>query len=194
MAAVTTYDSIVQRILALPRPVRIVAIDGPGGSGKSTFARRLADAAGGAQVVPTDDFASWDNPVNWWPRLLEQVLEPLARGEAGRYQRFDWPTNRLAEWIAVEPAPIVVVEGVSSARLEWQHHLSFVVWVDTERETRLRRGLERDGEDQRAQWETWMAAEDDHFAAHRTRERADVIVDGDPAVSHEPVSDVVVLR
>jgi hypothetical protein len=48
---------------------RVVAIDGHGGAGKSTLAKRLAKELGGAQIVETDDFASWDNPLNWWPRL-----------------------------------------------------------------------------------------------------------------------------
>ncbi len=175
-----TYASLVEQIMTVARPVRLVAIDGPGGAGKSTFARRLAVAAGGAPVVHTDDFASWDEPIDWWPRLLEQVVQPLVTGSAARYQRFDWASNRLAEWITIDTSPIVVIEGVSAGRLEWRDHLALVVWIDTDRETRLRRGLERDGDDQRQQWETWMAAEDEHFAVHRTRQRADVVVDGAP--------------
>jgi len=57
---------------------RIVAIDGPGGAGKSTLAARVAGALD-AQVVRTDDFASWDEPFEWWPRLIKQVLAPLVR-------------------------------------------------------------------------------------------------------------------
>jgi uridine kinase len=41
---------------------RLIAIDGPGGAGKSTLAERLAKQLSGAQIVRTDDFASWDNP------------------------------------------------------------------------------------------------------------------------------------
>src|SRR5215212_9991964 len=57
---------------------RIVAVDGPGGAGKSTLAAALA-AELDAPVVHTDDFASWDNPLDWWPRAIHQVLEPLTR-------------------------------------------------------------------------------------------------------------------
>ena len=73
-----SLDEIVAAIMAKPGPLRLVAVDGPGGAGKSTFARELAAAAGGAPVVHTDDFAAADNPIDWWPRLLEQVIEPLA--------------------------------------------------------------------------------------------------------------------
>jgi hypothetical protein len=46
--------------MAKPGPIRLVAVDGPGGAGKSTFARALSEAAGGAPVIHTDDFAADD--------------------------------------------------------------------------------------------------------------------------------------
>jgi uridine kinase len=66
---------------------RIVAIDGLGGSGKSTLAEHLSIALGGAEIIHTDDFASWENPIDWWPQLIEKVLEPVARNEMVRFQR-----------------------------------------------------------------------------------------------------------
>src|SRR4051794_38929102 len=71
-------------------PVKIVAIDGHGGSGKSTLAALLADELG-AEVVKTDDFASWEQPVEWWPTLLARVLEPIAAGAMTlSYPRTKW--------------------------------------------------------------------------------------------------------
>ena len=169
--------AIVASIMERPGPVRIVAIDGPGGAGKTTLAQQLSDAAGGAPVVHTDDFATRDG-ATWWPRFLEQVIEPLINGAPAQYQRYDWVTGEPAEWHTVEQAPIVIIEGVSSARGEWASHLSFVVWVETPRNERLRRGLERDGIDARSDWDAWMAEEDVHFANDPTRERADLVVDG----------------
>ena len=43
---------------------------------------------------------------------------------------------------------------------------------------RLARGLARDGEALRDEWLRWAEREQAHFAADRTRERADVLVDG----------------
>lgn len=171
-------DDLVGSIMANPGPVRLVAVDGPGGSGKSTFARQLSEAAGRAPVIHTDDFATWDNPIDWWPRLLDQVVEPLARGDAAHYQRFDWPSGTLAEWHTVEPAPIVIIEGVSAGRSEWAAHLSFVVWLETPREERLRRAVERDGLGALDDWEFWMGEEDAHYERDPTRERADIVIDG----------------
>jgi uridine kinase len=179
--AAETAALVVQRLrgLAPPPPMhcRLVAIDGPGGAGKSTLAARVA-AELDAQVVCTDDFASWDNPLDWWPRLIEQVLEPLRNNQPGRYQRYDWDTRQLADWHDVLVAPFLVLEGVSSSRAAFAAYLVFRVWIETPRQERLRRGLERDGEDARDLWREWMAREDAYIAAERPRERADLVVSG----------------
>ena len=180
--------------MARPGPVRLVSVDGPGGAGKSAFATRLARYAESAPVVPTDDFASWEEPIDWWPRMLSQVIEPLASGRPGRYQRYDWVERRLTEWVTIEPAPIVVVEGVSSGRLAWSRYLAFTTWVETTRETRLRRGIERDGALRHVQWQTWMAAEDAHYAIDHASERADLVVDGEPAIPHDPNECFLAIR
>src|SRR5919198_4305966 len=96
-------------------PVRLVAIDGPGGAGKSTFAVRLARALGGVPVVPTDDFASWDNPLDWWARLEAQVLEPLAGGRPVRWRAYDWSRRQFGDWRELPSSDVVLLEGVSSA-------------------------------------------------------------------------------
>jgi uridine kinase len=171
-------DAVVRQIMLRPGPVRLVAVDGPGGSGKSTVAHRLSTAAGGAPIVPTDDFASWDNPIDWWPRLLDQVITPLANGDPGRYQRYDWPSDSLAEWRTVPRSPIVILEGVTAGRQEWRDQLSFLIWIETPRQIRLKRGLERDGSSALANWESWMAEEDNHYRRDRTSERADVVILG----------------
>lgn len=164
-------------------PVRLVAIDGPGGAGKSVFAARLARAVADRQevtVLHTDDFASWQTPVDWWPRLEQQVLACLRHGRRGCFQRYDWTTGQRAEWVAVPLTPVVLLEGVSSARAAVTAELSYTVWIETPRVARLQRGLARDGEHACGQWQEWMAAEDHHFHTDATRRRADLLVDGNP--------------
>jgi uridine kinase len=156
----------------------IVAIDGLGGAGKSTLARKLASQLYEAPVIHTDDFASWDNPLNWWPRLLEQVLEPLGRNEPGRYQRYDWDRHVLAEWYDVPVTRFLVLEGVSSSRSAFKPFLAFSIWVETPRGERLRRGLARDGEHAREQWARWMAEEDAYVQDEQPAQKADVVVPG----------------
>jgi len=172
--------------------VRLVAIDGPGGAGKSAFAQRLAHHLGTAPVIHTDDFASWDNPVEWWGRLEDEVLGPIERGDwPVRFRTYDWEARRLGEWRRIQVSDAILLEGVSSSREAVASRLTLAVWIEAPLDRRLARGLERDGEAMRAQWEQWMTEEDAHFAADRARDRADVIVDGAPSLPHDPEEEFV---
>ena len=165
---------------ATPRlgPVRLVCVDGPAGSGKSTLARRLGEVLD-ATVLQVDDLlAGWSDLDGVWDRLADQVLTPLAAGRAGRYRRYDWVAGAFAEWHDVPVPGVLVLEGCGSARRAADDVAVLRVWVEAPREERLARGLARDGDDARDHWLAWMADEDRHFARERTRERADVRVDG----------------
>jgi hypothetical protein len=96
---VVRYEDLAARILAAdPRAgtTRVLAVDGPAGSGKSTFAARLALAVG-APVVHTDDLCpGWNGLEEVAPLLLERVLRPLASGQSLRYRRYDWESGMYA--------------------------------------------------------------------------------------------------
>ncbi len=51
------------------------------------------------------------------------------------------------------------------------------VFVEADRALRMSRGIARDGEDYRPHWERWAEQESRLYAADRTRERADLVVD-----------------
>lgn len=174
-------DVVAARVQAAsPRlgAVRLVCVDGPAGSGKSTLARRLGDVLD-ATVLQVDDLlAGWSDLEGVWDRVAAQVLEPLAAGRPGRYRRYDWVVGAFAEWHDVPVPDVLVLEGCGSARSAVDDAAVLRVWVEAPRDERLARGIARDGEDQRDHWLAWMADEDRHFARERTRERADVRVDG----------------
>ncbi|HJQ73550.1 MAG TPA: hypothetical protein VJ814_01595 [Gaiellaceae bacterium] len=158
---------------------KVVAVDGPGGAGKSALADRLGTAFGGAQVVHTDDFASWANPSDWWPTLLRDLLEPIARGEPAHFLRTHWEGPPQPAIVVVEPREFVILEGVTASREAFRPYLTFTIWVERPRELRLARGLERDGEEMRPHWELWMAGEDRYVERERPHEKADLVLPGD---------------
>ncbi|OAT66228.1 aminodeoxychorismate synthase [Mycobacteroides immunogenum] len=179
--------------------VRVVAIDGRGAAGKSTFAGRLHTALTGsvssALVLHTDDFASWDTFFGWWPRLEEQVLAPWARGKDARYRRYNWETREFGPWEHQPPPAVLLLEGVGAGRATGADLLSMLIWVQTEQPTRRRRAEARDGEELREFWQLWVDAEEAHFRLDPTAGRADIVVDGDPAVvPRDPERDFMIAR
>jgi hypothetical protein len=158
----------------------LIAVDGPSGSGKSRLAARLAVDLG-ATVVSTDDFATWDDPVSWWPRLVDGVLTPIADGRAGRYQKTEWTDGRPhpGPYVRTAVPPVLVLEGVSAGRRSVANLLSALIWCDVpDAATRLARAVARDGEQARKHLVAWQYFESGWFAVDGTRARADHVVAG----------------
>ncbi|MFC5290759.1 uridine kinase [Actinokineospora guangxiensis] len=173
--------AVTRDVLAAPPrlgAVRLVAVDGPSGSGKSTLAAALVEAfaAAGASValVSTDDFATWDDPFAWWPRLREGVLAPLARGRPGGYRRTEWTGGEPhpGSWVTIATPEVLIVEGVSAGRRSVCHLLSASLWVECPAGERLERAVARDGESSRPALVTWQNVETGWYAVDRTAERS----------------------
>jgi uridine kinase len=125
-----TFAALARSLAVLPRQRKtlLIGVDGPGGAGKSTFAQGLAAAflalGGRAEAVQLDDFyrPATERPQGPlesrppagdfdWERLWGQVLQPLDVDQAAYYQRYDWPSDTLAEWHTLPPGGLVIVEG-----------------------------------------------------------------------------------
>jgi uridine kinase len=159
---------------------RLVCIDGPAGSGKTTLAGRIAAALGeDAVVVHLEDlYAGW-TLVGAVARLQAGVLRPIAQGRRGSVRPFDWAAARFApDPVPVPPRAVLVVEGCGSCSRALDACTTLRVWVEAPAELRTARGLARDGVHLAPQWRRWQIMEADHFAADGTRARADVRVDG----------------
>ena len=179
---IVLLGDVIRAFAAQPSDqMAIIGIDGPSGSGKSSLATRLVDTTG-ANLVEIDDFVSWADFSGWWPRFEAQVLEPLLRGEDARYQVRDWKNDpsgsSLNGWKTTRWSPLVIVDGVTSTRQAVSDLLAYRIWVEAPEDVRLTRGVERDGEQARHLWLAWMQEEQRFFARDRTRERADLLVDG----------------
>ena len=204
---VEAFADLADRVRSRPPrlgPVRLVAVDGPSGAGKTRFAARLAaalevaevsrpgvaGASGRVPIVHTDDLLDgWDDQFSFWARLEEQVLAPLRAGRPARYQRYLWHRRCFGGApVTVSPAGVVIVEGVSAARAVVRPELTLSVFVSAPADLRWRRAMERHVESPgaaaadrvalRAYLERWRAAEDRHFTEDSTAGAVDVLVDG----------------
>ena len=140
----------------------IIGIAGGSGSGKSTVARRVADALGKASVVFLDMDAyyrnhthltleerrrvNWDHPDAFDIDLLVEQLQMLASGRPIRKPIYDFVSHtRRDEAEMVTPADVIVVDGIllfSEARV--RDLCDVKVFVDADADIRVLRRIRRD--------------------------------------------------
>ncbi|MFH8405469.1 uridine kinase [Streptomyces sp. NPDC018019] len=177
----TALTGLAGRLRALAPscgPVRLIAVDGHAGSGKSTFARCLAAALGDAPVVHVDDIATHRELFAWTDRFRDEVLDPLSRGETARYRVYDWERREFTARRELAPAHAVVVEGVGAGRRALRPYLACLLWMDLTAAQSWERGRLRDGPALDGFWDDWISAERAHFAADPTRPHAALLVRG----------------
>lgn len=178
------------------RPV-VVAIDGHSGVGKSTLARGVKNVRDDAVIIEGDDFYAGGTKTEWvsmsraqrashcmdWLRQ-RPVLEALRRGEAAEYLPFDWEafdgTLSLSP-VVVEPASLIILEGVYSARPELADLVDLRVLLDVSEAVRVEQLAGREGDLHREDWEQlWASAEAHYFGDVMPLEAFDLVLHSSP--------------
>jgi uridine kinase len=144
----------------LDRPL-FIGLAGGSGSGKTTIAEEVVDRLEGRVALLNHDAyyrnmveltfeertrVNYDHPSSLETELMVEHLESLRSGVAIERPVYDFSNHlRSAETVRIEPARVVVVEGIlvlSDLRL--RSELDLKIFVDTDPDLRLARRLQRD--------------------------------------------------
>jgi uridine kinase len=197
MTSPPNVDDLAARIVGSAPSVgrvRLVCIDGPAGSGKTSLAATLADALqpafGAVPVVHADDlYEGWtlvaDAPDRvaafaLFARRIEQwLLEPWSRGEPAVHPVRDWSADAWGPSVSVPAAPVVVLEGVGTAARSLRARAALSVWVEVDPVLAVERVVARDGEATRGEIVSWQRDEATWHRRDGTRAGADLRVSGE---------------
>lgn len=177
-------DEIVKKIssLKIKDKTLLIAIDGFGGSGKTTLAQKLKNNFENATIVQIDDFYSHQLKRADRERILHEVIKPLQENILARYQVYDWEKKKLTQWVEMKPGGLVIIEGVSAMHPDFGKY-DVTIWVDCSQEEAAQRGIARDINEHKVdttqQWRNdWMPQEKEYVEEHKPKDKADFIVDG----------------
>ncbi len=147
-----------------PKPI-VFGVAGGSSSGKTTVARAILEAVGASQIayLPHDAYyadrqdlsyeertrLNYDHPNSLETKLLIKHIKQLLRGKAVHVPVYDFTQHRRTEeTIRVEPAPIILVDGILIfTRRKLRELMDIKVFVDTDADVRFIRRLARDVEE-----------------------------------------------
>lgn len=169
--------------LSRSKEVVLIAIDGVGGSGKTTLAGLLTIELENSVIVQLDDFYSPTLHAADLLRLKEQVLLPLHNHQEAKYQIYEWKTASFSDWHILKPEGIFIFEGVYALDKNIRDYYDVKVWIDYPADMGLMRGIardiSRDGVDNSDKWKNiWMPLEEKYKNEQEPNKSADYIIDG----------------
>ena len=146
-------------------PPLVIGIAGGTASGKTTVARRLVEAVHASKVAFLEQDAyykdlsdlpmeerrqfNFDHPDAFDVDKMVAHLTALREGRAVERPIYDFAKHTPAkETVRVEPAPVVVIEGILVLAIEpVRRLLDIKIFVDTDDDVRVLRRIERDVRD-----------------------------------------------
>jgi uridine kinase len=173
---------------------KIIVIDGPAGSGKTTLAKSLSGLLENCPIIHMDEiYEGWENALSpkTFKDLVEWIINPLLENNSIEYIKYDWNLGQRIEKVVINNSKIIIIEGVGSSSFEISKHASLKLWIEVNKETGINRVLTRDGLQIQEQMKTWQSQESKFFIENNSKENSDIWIDGDPVVKIDTSSQFV---
>jgi len=185
-----SLESLIKALTTTPQKglTKLIAIDGRGGSGKSSLAKKLSALHPEIKILSVDSFpcSSTEYPFHSsgtqtrvdLKRLREEVLLPLFKGITAHYTETPWWSGQSpGPKRAVKSGGLVIVEGCYSLHRELRDLYDLKIWIDCPADQALRNAIKRDAEEMREVWEqVYSPNETAYILSHAPSHVADFVV------------------
>ena len=161
---------------------KVITIDGPAGSGKTTLANQLSKVLGNCPVIHMDDlYSGWNQDLitELAERISNQILQPISSGKTATYLKYDWAEEKFKVEESVEASKFLILEGVGAGHPKLNNQAALNIWIEASPKVLLDRLVMRDGEQLREQLVRWQTHEARYFDQLSIRSLADVHLTGD---------------
>lgn len=197
MSQVYNLSDLVQNVNSSSKKcgqTKIVVIDGPAGSGKTTLAKSLSGLLENCPIIHMDEiYEGWENALS--PKtsqdLVEWIINPLLEDKSIEYIKYDWNLEQRIEKVVINNPQVMIIEGVGSSVSEISKHACLKLWIEVNEETGINRVLTRDGLQIQEQMKKWQSQESKFFIENNSKENSDIWIDGDPVVKIDTSSQFV---
>jgi uridine kinase len=173
---------------------KIVVIDGPAGSGKTTLAKSLSRLFENCPIIHMDEiYEGWENALlqKTSNDLTDWIINPLLASKTIEFIKYDWNLEKRIEKVVINLPKVLIIEGVGSSSFEISQHACLKLWIEVNKDTGINRVLTRDGQQIQEQMKKWQFQESKFFIENNSRENSDIWIDGDPVVKIDTSSQFV---
>lgn len=173
---------------------KIVVIDGPAGSGKTTLAKSLSELLGNCPIIHMDEiYDGWENALSpkTFSNMTNWIIKPLFENRSIEFTKYDWHLEKRNEKVVINLPKVLIIEGVGSSSSEISEHSCLKLWIEVNKEIGISRVLTRDGLEIEEQMKKWQTLESKFFIENNSKEYSDIWIDGDPVVKIDTSSQFV---
>lgn len=177
---------IIQKLIS-EKKAAVIGIDGCCASGKTTLANELAKEFG-ACVIHMDDFflppemrtaerLSQAGGNVHYERFAQEVANGIKSSKSFSYRVFSCKEGCFTKTVCIEAGKPIIIEGAYAFSPKFPNVYDLRIFLKTDRETQLKRILERNGEQALEVFKTkWIPLENKYFAAFDIEAQCDIVI------------------